>query len=129
MRYVQSVIDSNEEAVHSNQYQAYKSLSEAFRGVTYETFYPHKVVIGDPAQCAAADRGDSCIGDYQHQSAGRFRWHWPGEDPGFDGSLCARSHAASLRNRAQWEEGPAWLIFPTPAPSRRSLNPRDGIPV
>ena len=53
MRYVQSVIDSNEEAVHSNQYQAYKSLSEAFRGGTYETFYPHKVVIGDPAQCAA----------------------------------------------------------------------------
>lgn len=53
MRYVQSVIDSNEEAAYSNQYQAYKSLSEAFRGVTYETLYPHKVVIGDPAQCAA----------------------------------------------------------------------------
>ncbi len=62
MRYVQSVIDSNEEAAYSNQYQAYKSLSEAFRGVTYETLYPHKVVIGDPAQCAAADRGDPCIG-------------------------------------------------------------------
>ena len=99
MRYVQSVIDSNEEAVHSNQYQAYKSLSEAFRGVTYETFFPHKVVIGDPAQCAARIAEIRALGDYQHQSAGRFRWHWPAEDPGFDGSLCARSHAASLRNR------------------------------
>jgi natural product biosynthesis luciferase-like monooxygenase protein len=53
MRYVQSVIDSNTEAAYSNQYQAYKSLSEAFRGVTYETLYPQKVIIGDPAQCAA----------------------------------------------------------------------------
>ncbi len=53
MRYVQSVIDSNTEAAYSNQYQAYKSLSEAFRGVTYETLYPQKVIIGDSAQCAA----------------------------------------------------------------------------
>jgi natural product biosynthesis luciferase-like monooxygenase protein len=53
LRYVQSVIDSNAEVAYSNQYQSYSSLSEAFRGLTYETLYPHKVIIGDPAQCAA----------------------------------------------------------------------------
>lgn len=52
-RYVQTVVDSNEESAYSDQYKMYKSFSDAFRGVSFETLYPHKVIIGDPAQCAA----------------------------------------------------------------------------
>jgi len=53
IRYVRSVADSNQEAAYSDQYQAYQGLQQFMKAVDYEGYlYPHKVIFGDPDQCA-----------------------------------------------------------------------------
>jgi natural product biosynthesis luciferase-like monooxygenase protein len=52
MRYVNAVVDSNQEPAYSDQYQAYQGLKQAFKTIDYEGYlYPNKLIFGDPDQC------------------------------------------------------------------------------
>ena len=51
-RYLKAVIESNQEAAYSDQYQAYQGLQKGFQMMDYDDYlYPHRVLFGDPDQC------------------------------------------------------------------------------
>lgn len=53
MRYLGAASGSNQEAAYSEQYAAYKKLREGFKMMDYDNYlYPHRVIFGDPDQCA-----------------------------------------------------------------------------
>jgi alkanesulfonate monooxygenase SsuD/methylene tetrahydromethanopterin reductase-like flavin-dependent oxidoreductase (luciferase family) len=52
MRYVNAVVESNQEAAYSDRYKMYQGLQQAFKAIDYEGYlYPSKVIFGDPDQC------------------------------------------------------------------------------
>jgi len=52
MRYVNAVVESNQEAAYSDQYRMYQALPQAFKAIEYEGYlYPNRVIFGDPDQC------------------------------------------------------------------------------
>lgn len=53
LRYLRAAGEANQEAAYSEQYTAYQKLREGFKMMDYDNYlYPHRVVIGDPDQCA-----------------------------------------------------------------------------
>lgn len=53
MRYLRTAAEPNQETAYSAQYAGYEKLSEGFKRMDYDTYlYPHRVIIGDPDQCA-----------------------------------------------------------------------------
>jgi alkanesulfonate monooxygenase SsuD/methylene tetrahydromethanopterin reductase-like flavin-dependent oxidoreductase (luciferase family) len=53
MRYLRSAAEPNQEAAYSAQYAGYEKLSEGFKRMDYDTYlYPHRLIVGDPDQCA-----------------------------------------------------------------------------
>jgi len=53
MRYLLSAAEPNQEAAYSAQYAGYEKLSEGLKRMDYDAYlYPHRLVVGDPDQCA-----------------------------------------------------------------------------
>ena len=53
LRYLRAAGESNREAAYSEQYAAYAGLREGFKLMDYDNYlYPHRVIFGDPDQCA-----------------------------------------------------------------------------
>lgn len=51
-RYLNSVVESNQEEAYSDQYKAYKGLHKGFDRMEYDGYlYPSRVLFGDPDQC------------------------------------------------------------------------------
>ena len=51
-RYLNSVVESNQEEAYSDQYKAYKALHKGFDRMEYDGYlYPSRVLFGDPDQC------------------------------------------------------------------------------
>lgn len=52
LRYLDSVLESNQEEAYSDQYKAYTGLQKGFKMMDYDSYmYPHRVIFGDPDQC------------------------------------------------------------------------------
>ncbi len=53
LRYLGAAAAANEESAYSEQYAGYKKLREGFKMMDYDQYlYPHRVIFGDPDQCA-----------------------------------------------------------------------------
>jgi len=53
MRYLAAAGSANQESAYSTQYAAYTKLREGFKMMDYDRYlYPHRVIFGDPDQCA-----------------------------------------------------------------------------
>jgi alkanesulfonate monooxygenase SsuD/methylene tetrahydromethanopterin reductase-like flavin-dependent oxidoreductase (luciferase family) len=53
LRYLRSAAEPNQEAAYSAQYAGYEKLSEGFKRMDYDAYlYPHRLIVGDPDQCA-----------------------------------------------------------------------------
>ena len=53
MRYLHAAAEPNQEVAYSAQYAGYEKLREGFKMMDYDTFlYPHRLIVGDPDQCA-----------------------------------------------------------------------------
>jgi hypothetical protein len=53
LRYLAAAAAANQEAAYSEQYSAYKKLREGFKMMDYDKYlYPHRLIFGDPDQCA-----------------------------------------------------------------------------
>jgi natural product biosynthesis luciferase-like monooxygenase protein len=53
MRYIDAAAEPNQELAYSAQYAGYEKLREGFKRMDYDKYlYPHRVIFGDPDQCA-----------------------------------------------------------------------------